>query len=179
MLRKIFLPVILISVIVSCNNNASIDSGKPENEFITQKDDGTISLNVKKADCYANVKDPSENTAEWNVKILKSGRYHVWISSATRDTTTLNYNNSVYVNFDETHIEGVPECDKIVYNSTDVSYPYFRADSFLGTVFIQDTGAYNVQVISEKILPEQQGSAMMSDDEISKLISVSLTPEIR
>lgn len=168
-----------MSVMASCNNNSSVDSDRPENEFITQQPDGTISLNVKKADCYANVTDPSENTAEWNVKILKSGRYNVWISSATKDTTTLNYNNSVYVSFHETRIEGVPECDKIVYNSTDVSYPYFRADSFLGTIFIQDTGACNVQVISEKILPDQQGSPNMNEEDLSKLISVSFTPAVR
>jgi phenolic acid decarboxylase len=57
----------------------------------------------------------------------------------------------------------------------DVSYPYFRADSFLGSLYIQDTGLYNVQIISEKILPKES----KKDLENSKFLSVFLKPATR
>ncbi len=62
-----------------------------------QQPDGTISLQLDKADRYSDIQDPSENTAEWNVVVSKSGRYNVWLSSATRDTTDLNYKSKVLV----------------------------------------------------------------------------------
>jgi hypothetical protein len=62
---------------------------------ILQQEDGTISLKVDKADCYQDKVNPSSNTAEWNVRVSKSGRFNVWLSSATKDTTDLKYDNSV------------------------------------------------------------------------------------
>ena len=99
--------------------------------------------------------NPSSNTAEWNVVVSKSGRFNVWLSSATKDTTDLKYKNSVMLSILDNRFEALPECDKIIQNSIDVSYPYFRADSFMGSLYIQDTGVYNVQVISEKIVPDK------------------------
>ena len=66
----------------------------------------------------------------------------------------------------DNRIEALPACDKIVHNSSDVSYPYFRADSFMGSLYIQDTGLYNVQIISEKIIPENLISNRSNMDEI-------------
>ena len=120
-----------------------------------QQEDGTISLKVEKADCYQDEVNPATNTAEWNVVVSKSGRFDVWLSSATKDTTSLNYQNSVLLSILDKRIEAHPEVDKVIHNSSDVSYPYFRADSFLGSLYIQDTGLYNVQIISEKIVPEK------------------------
>jgi hypothetical protein len=64
-------------------------------------------------------------------------------------------------------------------NSADVKYPYFRADSFLGSMYLQDTGTYHIQVISEKIVPKDYNETEVSGDEISKLISVSFKPVTR
>jgi hypothetical protein len=76
-------------------------------------------------------------------------------------------------------LEARPACDKIIRNSADVAYPYFRADSFLGSLYIQDTGLYNIQIISEKIVARDINRAISSDTENSKILSVLLTPTTR
>jgi hypothetical protein len=162
----------------SCNSageHKEIRNTSVQNKII-QDQDGTISLKVDKADCYHDAVNPSSNTAEWSVKVSKSGRFNVWLSSATKDTTDLKYNNSVMLNILDKRIEARPSCDKIIRNSSDVSYPYFRADSFLGSLYIQDTGLFNIQIISEKIIPKNIGTGTTSDIENSKLLSVFLTP---
>ena len=146
---------------------------------ILQQADGTISLKVDKADCYQDVVNPSSNTAEWSVVVSKSGRFNVWLSSATKDTTDLKYNNSVRVSILDNRIEAHPAIDKIIHNSTDVTYPYFRADSFIGSLYIQDTGLYNIQIISEKIATKNHNKIGSSGSENSKLLSVFLTPTTR
>lgn len=163
----------------SCGGGDKNISVKENNNIprIKQSSDGTISLNVEKADCYSDMKDPSGNTAEWHVRVSKSGRYNVWISSATLDTTDLKYKNKVLVSVQDNRIEAKPGCDKIVQDAKDVNYPFFRADSFLGSMYIQDTGVFNVQVISEKILPKDY--KLESETEIAKLLSVSFTPVTR
>jgi hypothetical protein len=79
----------------------------------------------------------------------------------------------------DNRIEARPACDKIIHNSSDVTYPYFRADSFLGSLYIQDTGMYNIQIISEKIIPKDIKKAELSGSDNSKLLSVFLTPITR
>lgn len=146
---------------------------------IMQQEDGTISLIVDKADCYQDIVNPSSNTAEWNVVVSKSGRFNVWLSSATKDTTDLKYNSSVMISILDNRLEARPACDKIIHNSSDVTYPYFRADSFIGSLYIQDTGLYNIQIISEKIVQKDIRKGESSASENSKLLSVFLTPITR
>jgi hypothetical protein len=181
--RKILGLVILcgLAFFSSCKNTDNQKESKiklVENKILQQQD-GTISLKVDKADCYQDKVNPSTNTAEWNVVVSKSGRFNVWLSSATKDTTDLKYNNSVRLSILDNRIEAHPACDKIIYNSTDVSYPYFRADSFIGSLYIQDTGLYNIQIISEKIVPKDIREGQSSGSDNSKLLSVFLTPAIR
>jgi hypothetical protein len=76
----------------------------------------------------------------------------------------------------DNRLEVSPGCDKIVHNSSDVSYPYFRADSFIGSLYIQDTGLYYIQIVSEKILPQDSKKDETSTVENTKLLSVFLTP---
>lgn len=183
MRRKIYVLLILVGIIVfnSCKNTddqKKTDDKVVRNQII-QQEDGTISLKVDKADCYQDLVNPSTNTAEWSVIVSKSGRFNVWLSSATKDTTDLKYDKSVMLSILDNRIEALPACDKIIYNSSDVSYPYFRADSFLGSLYIQDTGLYDVQIISEKITPKDIIEAGTSDSGNSKLLSVFLTPATR
>jgi hypothetical protein len=180
MRRNILLWMILIGVTLfySCNNTAKQtdkNNTRAENKILQQKD-GSISLKVDKAECYSDMVNPSINTAEWNVVVSKSGRFNVWLSSATKDTTNLQYKNSVLLNIHDHRFEAHPGCDKIVQNSNDVTYPYFRADSFVGSLYLQDTGLYNIQVISEKIIPNGDKNLGSSVTENSKLLSVFLTP---
>jgi hypothetical protein len=182
MRRNFFVWMMVIAVIIfgSCNNTVKTRDNKviAKNRVLQQKD-GSISLKVDKADCYSDIENPSGNTAEWNVSVSKSGRFDIWLSSATKDTTDLKYENSVMLSILDSRIEAHPACDNIILNSSDVSYPYFRADSFMGSVFIQDTGSYNIQLISEKILPKNLNIVESADTEVTKLLSVSLTPALR
>jgi hypothetical protein len=165
-----------MGLLFSCNSGYRSEKDHISSNTIVQQPDGTISLKLEKADCYSDMVDPSVNTAEWNVMVSKSGRYNVWISSATKDTTDLRYKHAVLVSVQDKRLEALPECDKVIRNSSDVSYPYFRADSFMGSMFIKDPGEYSIQVISEKILPEDHKRSEKSGADISKLISVSFTP---
>jgi hypothetical protein len=180
MKRKYFTGILMVAIVLfsSCNNTGEQKSsaGKSAQNTILQQKDGTISLKVDKAECYHDVVNPSSNTAEWNFVVSKSGRYNVWLSSATKDTTNLHYNNKVMLSLLDNRLEVKPGCDKIVRNSGDVSYPYFRADSFVGSLYIQDTGLYYIQVISEKILPEDSKNDNTSTTDNTKFLSVFLTP---
>lgn len=182
MRRNLFvmMSIAAITLFYSCGNSGDKSEAKNLNtaDEILQKDDGTISLEVSKAACYSDIVNPSGNTAEWDVVISKSGRYNIWLSSATRDTISLNYNNVVKISVQDNRLEAHPECDKIIQNSSDVTLPYYRADSFVGSLYIQDTGLLNIQVISEKILPKDYKSKSPSTDD-SKLISVFFTPATR
>lgn len=159
----------------SCKSSSErSESDKLAENAIMQQQDGTISLELKKADTYHDINEPQSNTAEWNVVVSKSGRYDVWLSSATKDTTKLSYDNAVMLSVKDDMLEARPSVDKIIQNSSDVSYPYYRADSFLGSLYLKDTGVYSIQMISEKILPDAEKRD--SGNEETKLISVSLTP---
>ena len=175
--------LILVGIILfySCNTISEQKEAKMKlvQNKILQQEDGTISLKVDKADCYQDMVNPSSNTAEWNVVVSKSGRFNVWLSSATKDTTDLKYDNSVMLSILDNRIEARPACDKIIHNSSDVTYPYFRADSFIGSLYIQDTGLYNIQIISEKIVPKEIMKGELSGSANSKLLSVFLTPITR
>jgi len=180
MRRNIFVWVMMIMVlsIYSCSNSVKSVKGVAISAVnkVLQQSDGSIKLKVDKAECYSDTDNPESNTAEWNVHVSKSGRFDVWLSSATKDTTDLKYNNTVMLSILDNRIEARPACDKIIRNSSDVSFPYFRADSFLGSLYIQDTGLYNIQIISEKIILKDIKKGASDDVENSKLLSVFLTP---
>jgi hypothetical protein len=146
---------------------------------VRQETNGTISLLVENAACYSDENDPSNNTAEWNVLLKKAGRFDVWLSSATKDTNDLKYGRSVKLSFHDKSLEAMPECDKIVLNAKDVTLPFFRADSFIGSLYIQDTGLVNVQVISDRIIPAGYKPEAASPEADTKLLSIVLTPTVR
>ena len=164
-------------LLFSCSsNNGKKANGRSESDVVLQQEDGTITLKLEKAACYSDLSDPSSNTAEWNVLISTPGRYSVWLSSATKDTLDLNYTNTVKVNFLDNQLEVDPECDRIIKNSEDVPYPYYRADSYMGSFYVMEPGEYNIQVISEKIISKElrNETAYLSDN--TRLVSLSLAP---
>lgn len=170
-----FMGVILFS---SCNNEVRTTENRNvvAQTQILQQEDGTISLKIDKAECYHDMVNPTTNTAEWSVVVSKSGRFNVWLSSATKDTTDLKYKNSVMLSVRDERLESHPVIDRVVQNSTDVSRPYYRADSFMGSLYLRDTGVYNIQVISDKIVPRDYKSKGSSSGDQTKLLSVSLLP---
>jgi hypothetical protein len=164
------------SLMISCNNTDSPgNTGRmiADNRIVQQKD-GTISLKIDKAECYHDRENPSTNTAEWSIFVSRSGRYDVWLSSATKDTTDLKYKNSVLLSIRDNRLETRPKVNRVIQNSSDVSRPFYQADSFMGSLYIQDTGVYNVQVISDKILPKEVSGSSIDDQ--TKIVSVSLRP---
>lgn len=178
MSKKIFTILILVVILVwSCGKKS--DSGNVSDNAILQGADGTLALNMEKATCYSDVVNPSSNTAEWNVIVSKPGTYKVWLSSATKDTTNLSYNNSVKISFLDKLLEVNPICDKVVRNSANVTYPYFRADSYAGSFYISEPGEYSIQVISEKVLSKEAKNNSSSGADDTRLMSVILTPMTR
>src|SRR5512143_421964 len=137
-MRKLFFPIVCILAFMSwsCGNNSEKNS--TSEKTVLQQEDGTLSLKMEEATCYNDEYDPSSNTAEWNVKVSKPGRFKVWLSSATKDTTDLSYINSVKISLLDKLLEVNPEPDRVVLNSKDVSYPYYRADSYMGSFYIAE-----------------------------------------
>jgi hypothetical protein len=178
MSRKIFTLIGLILLLTwSCGKKS--DSTSSSDNAVLQKADGTIALHMASAACYSDEVNPSSNTAEWNVVVSKPGTYKVWLSSATKDTTNLRYINAVKISLLDKLLEVNPEIDKVVLNSNDVSYPYFRADSYAGSFYFSEPGEYSIQVISEKVLTKEAMNHSLSDPTDTKLMSVILTPMTR
>lgn len=183
-MRRIRLVLMILTGIFflySCkdSNNQKADNIALTFNKVLQQADGSISLHVKKAECYSDVVNPSSNTAEWNVVVSKSGRYNVWLSSATIDTINLEYKNKVLLSVQDNRLEAQPAIDKVIRNSSEVDYPYFRTDSFMGSLYIQDTGLYAIQIISDKILPEGGKDYDSQNSEKTRLLSVFLTPVVQ
>jgi hypothetical protein len=173
------LSVLAVTLIIySCSNSENRPGKKAitANEKIKQKNDGTIDLHIEKASCYDDNTNPSGNTAEWTFIVLMPGRYKVWLSSATTDTMDLQYHSKVKISFQDEWLDVKPARDKIVLNAGDVKYPYFRADSYMGTFYIQEPGEYSIQVISEKVIAQSENIKHTPETDHTKLISLFLTP---
>jgi len=173
-IKLVLIAIIIATALFSCNN-VQTQGGDSSINKIMQLPDGVIALHVEEAECYINEKDPSSSTAEWNVVVSKSGRFNVWLNSAATDTTHLGYKNKVLLNIRNNILEIQPVVNKVVKDASEIEYPYFRADSFMGSIYIQDTGLYSVQIISDKIFPKD----VRAINEKTKLLSVILTPVFR
>jgi hypothetical protein len=181
-MRRRFLPIFygLVFVLVwSCSQQGSTKNTQEAENRIVQQADGTVSLKIEKAVCYSDAVNPTNNTADWNVVISKPGRFKVWLTSATKDTSDLSYSSSVKVNILDDHLEVNPAVDKIVQNSGDVPSSYFRADSYVGSFYVQEPGEYNIQVISDKVIAKNAGTGNNPQIDDTMLMSVVLTPAIR
>jgi hypothetical protein len=181
-MRRRFFPIIYGLAMVlawSCGQQGTTKDTQNAENRVVQQADGTISLKLEKAVCYSDAVNPTNNTADWNVVISKPGRFKVWLSSATKDTSDLSYSSSVKVNILDDHMEVTPVVDKIVQNSADVPNSYFRADSYVGSFYVPEPGEYNIQVISDKVIAKNAGSKNNPQVDDTMLMSVILTPAIR
>lgn len=174
-----FFAALVIILFWSCGNDGSKKNPQNTENLILQQADGTISLKLDKAARYCNTYNPSENTAEWKVVISKPGRFKIWLSSATKDTTDLHYANSVKISFLDKQLEVVPACDKIIHNAVEFPSSYFRADSYMGSFFITEPGEYPLQIISEKVIAKNAGIQNTAPADNTVLMSVILTPLTR
>lgn len=178
MSRKLF-TILSLSALLAASCGQRTGSDEVSVNAILQEEDGTLSLNMENATCYSDIVNPSSNTAEWNIVVSKPGRFKVWLSSATKDTTDLSYMNSVKITLLDNQLEVDPECDKVVLDSDDVSFPYFRADSYMGSFYISEPGKYSIQLISEKVLTKEAMNSSSSGPDDTKLMSVILAPMTR
>ena len=171
--------MVIIAVLNSCNHKGNNKDSESSGKMISQQNDGSILLKLEEAACYSDQVNPSSNTAEWKFTVPKPGRYKVWLCSATRDTNNLSYIRPVKISLLDSNLERSPECDKIIRNSTDVTFPYFRTDSYMGSVYIPEPGEYNIQVISEKVTTKEirSHSQLLADN--TMLMSLMLVPMIR
>ena len=144
---------VIIFFITGCNQGSNSDRLKDDTTAVIQNGKEDISLPLKDAYLLHDQENPERNTAEWNIEVQSSGRYEVWLSSLTKDTMNLSYNEPVIITFGNNRIETQPVGNEIVLDGVKSNAPYFRADSKLGSIFIDDPGQYSLQVISEKVLP--------------------------
>ena len=175
----VIISTILISFCFSCNQRASNKDSGDSKKTISQLEDGSILLKLEDAICYNDLTNPSSNTAEWKFVVPKPGRYNVWLSSATKDTINLDYIKPVKISLLDNSLERSPECDKIIRNSSDVTYPFFRTDSYMGSFYIQESGEYNIQVISEKVTSEEALDKNQLLALNTRLMSIILIPLTR
>ena len=93
-MKKLLIILTLTILFISCKNN--MEKSETKVNQINQDINGSISLNLDNTNTlYNDIKNPQNNTAEWNIQINKSGRFNVWISTATIDTINLKYNTVI------------------------------------------------------------------------------------
>jgi hypothetical protein len=178
MIKKIF-TICGLAVLLAWSCGQRSESNNTSVNAILQEADGTLALSMENATCYSDVVNPSSNTAEWNIVVSKPGRFKVWLSSATKDTTDLSYVNSVKITLLDSQLEANPVCDRVVLNSEDVSFPYFRADSYMGSFYVSEPGEYSIQLISEKVRAKEAKNNHLAGADDTKLMSVILSPMTR
>ncbi|MGQ9620964.1 MAG: hypothetical protein ACUVTX_08280, partial [Bacteroidales bacterium] len=178
-IRSGIILIIIITVlysVLSCSNSGQSNYDSTRTGKIIQQDNGTISLNLEKAVCYHNRVDPSMNTAEWSIVVSKPGRYEVWLTTATKDTMNLGYKDPVKIDLNGVRLEGKPIGNKIVRNAGNIKAPYYRADSYMGSFYIEAAGEYSIQVISEKVIANDDKHNRQNETFSTMLVSVMLTP---
>ncbi len=173
--------VIAILAIVSvtgCKDNKStaVDkTGKNDNNVARE---GGVTLLITDADLIEVDSNPRYNTAEWNFTVKDAGRYDVWLSSLTCDTSHLRFNDLVTITAGDERIEKKPVGDEIVTDDKSVKEPWYRADSHMGSIFFKEPGTYQVQVISDRVMTHSSDLSKLSVDKHTLINSLILKPMV-
>jgi hypothetical protein len=173
--------VLSIAVLVgfaSCGNegksNVANDNGKGD---AAANGEGVVLL-IADADLIEVDGNPQYNTAEWVFRVEKPGRYDVWLSTLTLDTTQLRYAENVVITAGETKLAKKPVGDQIVTEDKSVKEPWFRADSHMGSIFFSKPGEYPVQVISDRVEAHGNDLSQISLEKHTLINSVILKPKV-
>lgn len=150
-IKYIFIVILLVGL-AGCGGRNNETGQEQSTTSIIQKEDGSIILELEKAFLWQDSLNPYMNTAEWSLNITNRGRYELWITSFTKDTMDLKYDSPVTVTFGDKRIRKTPVGNEIVLDSPAVKSDYYRADSKIGSVYIDRPGHYNIQVVSSKVL---------------------------
>lgn len=178
-MKAVLLGLVIVFPMTACNDTGG--EGKDSRKARSEKSGGQaegVTLLIRDAALIQVDSNPEYNTAEWHFTVKKAGRYDVWLSSLTCDTTFLSFGDSVVITAGDTRLTGRPVGDEIV---TDVSVkePWYRADSHMGSIFFSKPGEYQVQVISDRV---EKLSADLSDLNVDKqtlINSLILKPTVR
>jgi len=157
------------------NHNGRDGNGRNESAAVNR--DGIV-LSIAEAELIEVDDKPQYNTAEWMFTVEEPGRYDVWLSSLTVDTTQLQFGNDVIITAGETKLEKKPIGDRIVTEDQSISRPWYRADSHMGSVFFSKPGEYQVQVISDRVEPHPSDLSQLSIDKHTVINSVILKPKV-
>lgn len=163
----------------SCGNDGG-NRGADEKGItgnVDSREEGVV-LRIADAGLIQVDDNPGYNTAEWLFTVDKPGRYEVWLSTLTIDTTSLHFNDNVIITAGETRLAKKPIGDEIVTDDQSVKKPWFRADAHMGSIFFANPGEYPVQVISDRVEPYPSDVSQLSMEEHTLIASVILKPTV-
>jgi hypothetical protein len=172
----VFAIVALVSM-TSCKDKRSAAADKEGKNSSTEVRADGVTLLITDADLIEVDSNPRYNTAEWNFTVKDPGRYDVWLSSLTCDTTHLYFDDLVTITAGDERIEKKPVGDEIVTDKS-VSEPWFRADSHMGSIFFKEPGEYQVQVISDRVMTHSSDLSKLSVDKHTLINSLILKPMV-
>ncbi|MDZ7739994.1 MAG: hypothetical protein U5K32_13200 [Bacteroidales bacterium] len=153
-MRKMkYILLLLVIIAGGCTNKNSDDLDKQTVPEITEQEDGSIVLDLEKAYLLQDSLHPDMNTAEWSFRVESRGRYELWLSSFTKDTMDLHYDDPVIVNFEHKRIRANPVGNEIILDTPGTGEDYYRADSRIGSLYIDSPGGYSIQIVSAKVRP--------------------------
>lgn len=182
-MKKIFngITVLAIAVLVgfaSCGNEGKGNVANDKEKGDAAANGEGVVLMIADADLIEVDGNPQYNTAEWVFMVEKPGRYDVWLSSLTLDTTQLHYAENVVITAGETKLTKKPVGDQIVTEDKSVKEPWFRADSHMGSIFFSKPGEYPVQVISDRVEAHGNDLSQLSLEKHTLINSVILKPKV-
>lgn len=170
--------VIVFMAFTSCKENGAVKENKSGNNDKTFGIEGGVTLSIQDADLIEVDSNPQYNTAEWHFTVKEAGRYDVWLSSLTCDTSHLLFADNVTITAGDSRLEKRPVGDEIVTNDKSVKSPWFRADSHMGSIFFSAPGEYQVQVISDRVLPHPSDPSGISIEKHTIINSLIFKPMV-
>jgi hypothetical protein len=166
--------MVCVLSLVSCNN-----SGNDKSKGSVKEENGSgVTLLLKDADLMQVDSNPQYNTAEWSFVVKQPGRYDIWLSSLTCDTSNVLFASDVTITAGDTRIEKRPVSDQIITDDKNVKSPWVRADSHMGSVFFSEPGEYQVQVISDRVIPVTANESKTGKDKHTLINSLILKPTV-
>jgi hypothetical protein len=178
-MKKFFaFTLVALVALTACKDNGGSVNNKPGKNNKTTVRDGGVTLLISDADLIEVDSNPRYNTAEWNFTVEDAGRYDVWLSSLTCDTAHLRFNDLVTITAGDERIEKKPVGDEIVTDDKSVKEPWYRADSHMGSIFFKEPGEYQVQVISDRVIPHSSDPSKLSIEKHTLINSLILKPMV-
>ncbi|MBE0677961.1 MAG: hypothetical protein IH592_04265 [Bacteroidales bacterium] len=179
-MKAVLLGLVMVFPMTACNDTggAGKESKKARSEKTAGQAEG-VTLLIRDAALIQVDSNPQYNTAEWHFTVVKAGRYDVWLSSLTCDTTYLSFGDSVIITAGDTRLTGRPVGDEIVTEDLSVKEPWYRADSHMGSIFFSKPGEYQVQVISDRVEKLSADLSGLSVDKQTLINSLILKPMVR